>query len=77
MAAAKDNPCQEYEKWFWLTTLIHFIFRHLCYDVLFKIEKIPTDGSLLYIELEGLKLKLRVHDQRGIILPSSKITDHN
>ena len=77
MAAANDNLCQEYEKWFRLTTLIDFAGRHICYDVLFKIEKLPTDGALLYTELEGLKSKIRFHDQREIVLPSSKITDHN
>ena len=77
MAAANDNLCQEYEKWFRLTTLIDFAGRHICYDVLFKIEKLPTDGALLYTELEGLKSKIRFHDQREIVLPSNKITDHN
>ena len=58
MAAAKDNLCQEYEKWFRLTTLTDFAGRHLCYDVLFKKEKLPTDGALLYTELEGIKSKI-------------------
>ena len=78
MAVAKDNPCQEYEKWVRLTTLIDFAGRHLCYDVLFKTEKLPTDGALLYAELESLKSKIcRYPDQCEIVFPSSKITDHN
>ena len=78
MAAAKDNLCQEYEKWFRLTTLIDFAGRHLCYDVLFKQEKLPTDGALLYTELESLKSKIcRFRDQLKIAFPSSRITDHN
>ena len=78
MAAAKNNPCQEYEKWVRLTTLIDFAGRHLCYDVLFKTEKMPTDGALLYTELEGLKSKIcRFRDQREIVFPSSNFTDHN
>ena len=78
MAAGKGNLRQEYEKWFRLTTLIDFAGRHLCYDVLFKKEKLPTDGAQLYTELEGLKSKIcRFPDQREIALPSSKITDHN
>ena len=78
MAAAKDNLCQEYEKWFRLTTLIDFAGRHLCYDVLFKQEKLPTDGALLYTELESLKSKIcRFQDQREIVFPSNRITDHN
>ena len=77
MAAAKNNLCQEYEKWFRLTTLIDFAGRHLCYDVLFKQEKLPTDGALLYTELESLKSKIcRFRDQREIVFPSSGITDH-
>ena len=75
MAAA--NLCQEYEKWFRLTTLIDFAGRHLCYDVLFRRERMPTDGALLYTELEGLKSKIQYPDQREIVLPSSRITDHN
>ena len=78
MAAAKDNLCQEYEKWFRLTTLIDFAGRHLCHDVLFKREKLPIDGALLYTELEGLKSKIcRYPDQIEIVFPSSGITDHN
>ena len=78
MAAAKDNLCQEYEKWFRLTTLIDFAGRYLCHDVLFKREKLPIDGALLYTELEGLKSKIcRYPDQIEIVFPSSKITDHN
>ena len=77
MAAAKDNLCQEYEKWFRLTTLTDFAGRHLCYDVLFKKEKLPTDGALLYTELEGIKSKIRFADQLEIVFPSSGITDYN
>ena len=78
MTTAKDNQCQEYEKWVRLMTLIDFAGRHLCYDVLFKREQLPIDGSLLYAELEGLKSKIcRYADQLEIAFPSSKITDHN
>ena len=78
MAAAKDNLCQEYEKWFRLTTLIDFAGRHLCHDVLFKREKLPIDGALLRTELEGLKSKIcRYPDQIEIVFPSSGIADHN
>ena len=77
MATSKGNLCQEYEKWFRLTTLIDFAGRHLCYDVLFKKEKLPIDGALLYTELEGIKSKLRFADQREIVFPSSGITDYN
>ena len=77
MAAAKNNLCQEYEKWFRLTTLIDFAGRHLCYEVLFKKEKLPIDGALLYTELEGIKSKIRFPDQLEIVFPSTGITDYN
>ena len=77
MAAAKDNLCQEYKKWFRLTTLIDFAGRHLCYEVLFKKEKLPIDGALLYRELEGIKSKIRFSDQFEIVFPSTGITDYN
>ena len=77
MAAAKNNLCQEYEKWFRLTTLIDFAGRHLCYEVLFKKEKLPIDGALLYRELEGIKSKIRFPDQFEIVFPSTGITDYN
>ena len=77
MAAAKDNLCQEYKKWFRLTTLIDFAGRHLCYEVLFKKEKLPIDGALLYTELEGIKSKIRFPDQLEIVFPSTGITDYN
>ena len=77
MAAAKNNLCQEYEKWFRLTTLIDFAGRHLCYEVLFKKEKLPIDGALLYRELEGIKSKIRFSDQFEIVFPSTGITDYN
>ena len=77
MAAAKDNLCQEYKKWFRLTTLIDFAGRHLCYEVLFKKEKLPIDGALLYTELEDIKSKIRFPDQLEIVFPSTGITDYN
>ena len=77
MAAAKENLCQEYEKWFRLTTLIDFAGRHLCYDVFFKKEKFPIDGALLYTELEGIKSIIKFPDQLKIVFPSSGITDYN
>ena len=45
--------------------------------MLFKKEKLPIDGALLYIELEGLKSKIRFQDQLEIAFPSSGITDYN
>ena len=76
MAAANNNLCQEYNKWFRLTTLIDFAGRHLCYEVLFKKEKLPTDGALLYTELESVKSKIQFKDQIKVIFPSSGITDY-
>ena len=65
-------------KWFCLTTVIDFAGRCLCYDVLFKKEKFPTYGALLYTELECLKSKIcRFQDQLEIVFPSSRITDYN
>ena len=77
MAAAKENLCQGYEKWFRLTTLIDFAGRHLCYDVFFKKEKFPIDGALLYTELEVIKSKIKFPDQLKTVFPSSGITDYN
>ena len=76
MAAGKGNLCQEYEKWFRVTTLIDFAGRDLCYGVLFKKEKLPADGAQLYTELQGLKSKIQYKDQIEVVFPSNGITDY-
>ena len=73
MAVAMDNISQEYENWLRLTILVDFSGRNLCYNVLFVKEQLPTDGKLLYKELETLRCQYE--DQREILCPSSGITN--
>lgn len=75
MATAKDEISKEYENWLRLMTLIHFGGKHLCRDVLFKQENLPTDGALLFKALEPIKSKMKFADQREIICPTTGITD--
>ena len=75
MAVAMDNLSQEYENWLRLTILIDLSGRNLCHNVLFVQEQLPTDGKLLYKELETVSCQYK--DQREIISPSSGITDCN
>ena len=53
MAVAMDKLSQEYENWLHLTMLIHFSGRSLWHNVLFVQEELPTDGKLLYKEMES------------------------
>ena len=53
MAVAMDKISQEYENWLHLIMLIHFSGRSLCHNVLFVQEELPTDGKLLYKEMES------------------------
>ena len=73
MAAAMDNISQEYENWLRLTILVDFSGRNLCYNVLFVKEQLPTDGTLLYKELQTLRCQYK--KQRKILCPSSGITN--
>ena len=75
MATAKDKIIKEYENWLRLITLINFGGQHLCRDVLFQRENLPTDGTLLFKILEPLKSKIKFQDQREIICPDTKKTD--
>ena len=77
MATANDNISKEYENWLRLMTLIHFGGKHLCCDVLFTREKLPTDGTLLFKELEHLKPKMHFEDQKEVLCPSTGSTDYN
>ena len=75
MATAKDKIIKEYENWLRLITLIDFGGQHLCRDVLFQRENLPTDGTLLFKILEPLKGKMKFQDQREILCPDTKKTD--
>ena len=68
-----DDISHEYENWLRLTILVDFSGRNLCHNVLFVKEQLPTDGKLLYKELETVRCKYE--DQRKILFPSSGITD--
>ena len=68
-----DNLSQEYENWLRLTTLVHFSGKKLCHNVLFVQEQLPTDGKLLYKELESVSCQYK--GQREILCPTSGITD--
>ena len=48
MATAKNTISKEYENWLRLITLIDFGGNHLCRDVLFQRENLPTDETLLF-----------------------------
>ena len=73
MAVAMDNLSQEYENWLRLTILVDFSGRNLCHNVLFVQEQLPTDGKLLYKELESVSCQY--NDQREILCPTSGITN--
>ena len=73
MAVAMDSLSEEYENWLRLTILVDFSGRNLCHNVLFAQEKLPTDGKLLYKELENLSCPFT--DQRKIMCPSNGITN--
>ena len=75
MATAKNTISKEYENWLRLITLIDFGGNHLCRDVLFQRENLPTDETLLFKILEPLKEKMKFQDQREILCPSSQKTD--
>ena len=73
MAVAMDNLSQEYENWLRLIILVDFSGRNLCHNVLFVQEQLPTDGKLLYKELESVSCQYK--DQREILRPTSGITN--
>ena len=78
MAAASDNLFKDYEKWLRVATLIDFGGRHLCYNVLHKKERLPTDGAKLFAELKDLKSKIcRFKEQEEILCPSNGVTDES
>ena len=70
-----DNLSQEYENWLRLIILVDFSGRNLCHNVLFVQEQLPTDGKLLYNELESVSC--HYNDQRKILRPTSGITNCN
>ena len=74
LAAKMNNLRLEYEKWLRVAILTDFGGRQLCHDVLFNKEQLPTDGKLLWKELDGLKFQYK--DQREIVCPSSGSTDY-
>lgn len=74
MAATMNNLRLEYEKWLRMAILTDFGGRELCHDVLFNKEQLPTDGKLLWKELDGLKCQYQ--DQREILCPASGSTDY-
>ena len=73
MAVAMDNLSQEYENWLRLIILVDFSGRNLCHNVLFVQEQLPTDGKLLYNELESVSC--HYNDQCEILRPTSGITN--
>ena len=73
MDSASDNISKEYENWLRLMTLIHFGGKHLCRDVLFSRENLPTDGALLFKKLEHLKPRMQFENQKRVLCPSSDI----
>ena len=73
MAVAMENLSQEHENWLRLTILVGFSGRNLCHNVLFVQEQLPTDGKLLYKELETESCQHK--NQREILCPSSGITN--
>ena len=75
MASAEDKINKECLNWLWLMTLIDFGGKHLCHDVLFKHEKLPTDGTQLFKILEPLKSKMQYMQQQKILCPSTGTTD--
>lgn len=77
MDSASDNISKEYENWLRLMTLIHFGGKHLCRDVLFSRENLPTDGALLFKKLEHLKPRMQFENQKRVLCPSTGITDYN
>ena len=81
MAAERDKFIQEYDKWIRLLVLVDNAGRKLCHYVAFQREKLPTDETELYLELEPLiknsKNKHYKEDQRNKLCPSTKKTDPN
>lgn len=69
-----NNLRLEYEKWLRVAILTDFGGKELCHDVLFNKEQLPTDGKLLWKELDGLKFQY--NDQREIACPSGGSTDY-
>ena len=78
MAGAQDNLIQEYRNWVRLFILIDHGGRQICRDVLFKNEKLPTDGVQLYKKLQPLRSKIcQFKSQRQIISSPSGFTNYN
>ena len=75
MATANDKISEQYKNWLRLMTLTDFGGNHLCRDVLFKRENLPTDGTLLFKILEPLKPQMQFQDQRNTLCPSTGTTD--
>ena len=78
MAGAQDNLIHEYRNWVRLFILIDHGGRQICRDVLFKNEKLLTDGVQLYKKLQPLRSKIcQFKSQRQIIFSPSGFTNHN
>ena len=71
-----DNLCKAYSNWLCIAVLNDFAGRQLCHDVLFRKEKLPKDGTLLYKKLEYLKPECLYDEQRKKFFRSNGITDY-
>ena len=71
-----DNLCKAYSNWLCIAVLNDFAGRQLCHDVLFRKEKLPKDGTLLYKKLEYLKPECLYDEQRKKLFHSNGITDY-
>lgn len=78
MAFASSSVFKDHERWLRIATLLDFGGRELCLTVLHKYEGLPTDGAMLYRELEPAKHKIaRFKHQMEILCPPTGITDVN
>ena len=76
MATEKDMS-SEYKNWNRLFQLIDHGGKNICYNVLFKKEKWPTDGKKLYQKLQPHLSKIcKFKKQRKILGPSNRSTDY-
>ena len=69
---------KKYEKWLRLIVLVDYAATDLCRHVLFYKERLPTDGRLLYDELEANSEKFKniYPRERSVLFPSNRFTDY-
>ena len=70
-----DEVRQGYDQYSRLVTTIEFGGVTICKNILFNVEKLPMDGTMLYHALKPHKTIARFKGQYSILFPHSGYTD--